>query len=84
MSKYIASSATSEKAMKERILARCEVLRAIRDGKDYSKEDKVLRPLTFGGLIALTYENEESTTIVDAEITAIGEQYLFYYTAKYK
>lgn len=60
----------------ERIKSRIETLRAIKDGKKFSRADKVLRPLLFGDLISVTYFGD---MIDQVSLTSTGETYLAFY-----
>jgi len=67
-----------EKAMRQRIEKRLDVLRAVRDGKSFSKADAVLRPLLFGSLITVKYL--EGTNIINSvSLTDTGKLYLSHY-----
>lgn len=60
----------------ERIKSRVETLRAIKDGKKFSRADKVLRPLMFGDLINVRYLGEYIDTV---KLTPTGETYLAHF-----
>lgn len=66
---------------KTRIIERLKTLREIRDKGEYSKTAKVLGPLEFGNLVELKYD--ATKTLIGAEITKLGEEYLAFYGKKY-
>jgi hypothetical protein len=65
-----------------RIKERLKALHAIRDDGEYSKTSKVLAPLEFGSLIEIKYDADKA--IVGANLTKLGEEYLAFYSKKYK